>query len=284
VEKLNGLLSGWPLEIRRSGLTRFGVCHVIRRVNSVNEFKPWPALCLVCVLWAANARGGPPLLTDDPDTPGPNHWEINMGGMAEYEDHEWDGGAPLFDINYGVGEHIQLKYQVQVTELAPDQGGARVGMGNSLAGVKWRFLDQTNASWLEISTYPQLEFVYPGSSGRRGLADRGDNVLLPIEVEHIFKPWTVYAEGGYLWNEYQPKEAWYGLAGEYELSEKLSLMGEFYGGFERDFQNSGLSFNLGFSRALTEHVALIGSAGRGIYGPPLRAPVFMGYLALQLTF
>jgi hypothetical protein len=76
----------------------------------------------------------------------------------------------------------------------------------------------------------------------------------------------------------------YGLAGEYEVSEKFSLMGEFYGGFDRAFEHNGLSFNLGFRRTLTEHVALIGSAGRGIYGPPERAPVFMSYLALQLTF
>jgi hypothetical protein len=268
----------------RFGLTRLALCLLIGRVNDMNGVKLFSGLCPACLLWAASAQGGPPLLTDDPDTPGPNHWEINTGGTAQYEARQWEIGAPLLDMNYGVGEHIQLKYQTQVSELAPQQGGARAGMGNSLAGVKWRFVDQTNASWLEISTYPQLEFVYPGSSGRRGLADRGDNMLLPIEVEHIFKPLTVYAEGGYLWNEHRPKAAWYGLAGEYEFGEKFSLMGEFYGGFDRDFQNNGLSFNLGFRRTLTEHVALIGSAGRGIFGPAERAPAFMSYLALQLTF
>jgi hypothetical protein len=253
-------------------------------MKEVNGNRPILGIILVCLLWAIHARGGPPLLTDDPDTPGPNHWEINVGGTSDYAAHQWQGGAPLADINYGVGEHIQLKYQVSMIELAPEHGGVLVGMSNSLAGVKWRFVDQTNASWLEISTYPQLEFVYPGSSGRRGLADRGDNLLLPIEVEHIFKPLTVYAEAGYQWNEYQPKQAWYGVAGEYELGEKFSLMGEFCGGFDRDFQNNGLSFNLGFRRTLTEHVALIGSAGRGIFGPPEHAPTFMSYLALQLTF
>jgi len=50
--------------------------------------------------------------------------------------------------------------------------------------------------------------------------------------------------------------ALYGLAGEYEFSEKFSLMGEFYGGFDRDFQNTGLSFNLGFRRSLIEHIDL----------------------------
>jgi hypothetical protein len=259
-------------------------CCVIRSLMGVNRFGLFPGVSLACVLWVANAYGGPPLLTDDPDTPGPNHWEINVGQMSEDAAHQWIVGAPLADINYGVGDHIQLKYQVQFNELVPEQGGARAGMGNSLAGVKWRFLDQTNGSWLEVSTYPQLEFIYPGSSGRRGLADSGDNVLLPIEVEHQFKSLTVYADSGYIWNEHRPMEAWYGLAGEYELSEKFSLMGEFYGGWDQDFKNNGLSFNLGFRRPLTEHVALIGSEGRGIFGPPERSPTFMSYLALQLTF
>jgi hypothetical protein len=260
-------------------LTPLKFYHVITRVKDLSRLI-LSALCL----WAFSALAGPPLLTDDPDTPGPNHWEINLGGISTYAAHVWEGGAPLADINYGVGENIQLKYQVQLNELGPEHGGPDVGMGNSLAGVKWRFLDQTNGSWLEISTYPQLEFIYPSTSPARGLGDRGDNVLLPIEVEHIFKKLTVYGDAGYIWNEHVTAEGWLGLAAEYELSEKFTIMGEFYEQYGHDFQNSGLSFNLGFRRPLTEHVALIGSAGRGIYGPPERAPAFMSYLALQLTF
>ena len=119
---------------------------------------------------------------------------------SEAEAHEWTLGTPLLDINYGVGDHIQLKYQVPLEVFVPEQGGARAGMGNSLAGVKWRFVDQTNGSWLEISTYPQFEFIYPQSSVQRVLADNGHNILLPIEVEHKFEKLTVYAEGGYILN------------------------------------------------------------------------------------
>ncbi len=215
----------------------------------------FPGIILACLFWAANAHGGPPLLTDDPDTPGPNHWEINAATMSEEINHAWLLATPLLDINYGVGDHIQLKYQVQFNELVPAQGGALAGMVNSLAGVKWRFLDQTNSSWLEISTYPQLEFVYPSSSGRRGLADSGDNVLLPIELEHQFKSLTKYGELGYLHNEYKASGGWYGLAAQYDFSEKFSLMGEFYGGFDRAFEHNWLSLNIGFRRALVEHVA-----------------------------
>jgi hypothetical protein len=244
----------------------------------------FPGINLCCLLWALNASAGPPLLTDDPDTPGPNHWEINIAMTSEDVAQEWELGTPLLDLNYGVGDRIQLKYQVPLDMYAPKDAGARAGMGNSLTGVKWRFLDQTNGSWLEISTYPQFEFVCPESSVRRVMADNGDNVLLPIEVEHKFEAFTVYAEGGYILNSRRDPQEFYGVAAEHEFSEKFSLMGEFYGGSGRDFQESGLSFNLGFRRSLTEHVALIGSAGRAICGPASDSPTFMSYLGVQLTF
>jgi hypothetical protein len=60
-------------------------------------------------------------------------------------------------------------------------------------------------------------------------------------------------------------------------------MGELYAGFNRDFQDTGLSFNLGFRHPFTEYVSLIGSAGRGIFGPQSSFPDFMAYLAIQLT-
>jgi hypothetical protein len=255
-------------------------------MEGASRLQNFQGLMLAGLLWAVAAQGGPPLLTDDPDTPGPNHWEINAATMSQEIHSAWLLATPLLDMNYGVGEHIQLKYQVQFNELvpAPGGGGVQAGMGNSLAGIKWRFLDQTNSSWVEISTYPQVEFVYPSSSGPRGLADSGHNILLPIEVEHQFKSLTMYGELGYLHNEYKASGGWYGLAGEYELSEKFSLMGEFYGGFDHAFEHSWLSINLGFKRVLVEHVALIGSAGPGVFGPQERAPAFQSYLALQLTF
>jgi hypothetical protein len=266
------------------GLTPVTLCLVIERMKGAGGFKFLSGISLVCILWAANARGGPPLLTDDPDTPGPNHWEINIAMTSEEEAHQWELGTPLLDMNYGVGEHLQLKYQVPLEVYVPNEGGARVGMANSLAGIKWRFLDQTNGSWLEVSTYPQVEFIYPTSSIQRLQADDGDNLLLPIEMEHQFKSMTAYGEIGYVLNQKRPSEMFYGVADEYEFTEKFSLMAEFYGGFGRDFQENGLTFNIGFRRVLTEHIALIGSAGRAISGPREDAPTFQSYLGLQLTF
>ena len=37
---------------------------------------------LMVAVGAARAQGGPPLVTDDPDTPGDGHWEINLAAIA----------------------------------------------------------------------------------------------------------------------------------------------------------------------------------------------------------
>src|SRR5881296_2238700 len=55
----------------------------------------------------ARAQGGPPLITDDPDTPGPGYWEINLSAITEKSHRERRVEGPLADINYGVGHRIQ---------------------------------------------------------------------------------------------------------------------------------------------------------------------------------
>src|ERR1700720_2810065 len=61
---------------------------------------------------SALAQGGPPLVTDDPETPGDGHWEINLATVAEHTVGRWAVAAPDADINYGWGEHVQLKLDV----------------------------------------------------------------------------------------------------------------------------------------------------------------------------
>lgn len=88
------------------------------------------------------AQGGPPLITDDPGTPGDGRWEINIAFTVEKRKTERSYESPILDINYGLGERIQLKYEVP--RLVLDEHGERTknGLGSSLIGVKWRFFDQ----------------------------------------------------------------------------------------------------------------------------------------------
>ena len=39
---------------------------------------------LLFVPLSALAQGGPPMITDDPDTPGPGCWEINLPGVLVF--------------------------------------------------------------------------------------------------------------------------------------------------------------------------------------------------------
>ncbi len=141
---------------------------------------------LLC-LTAGPAFAGPPLLTDDPDTPGDKHWEINTAFTLDKRNSSTTMETPILDLNYGVGDNIQLKYEVPML-VRHEQGiGTQGGLGNSLVGVKWRFLDEDKFG-INMSSYPQLEFNPPTTSADRGLVDRGANLLLPVEASKKFGP------------------------------------------------------------------------------------------------
>ena len=100
----------------------------------------------------ACAQGGPPFRTDDPDTPGNRHWEINFGFIGDRNPGTGAYQLPDFDINYGLGDRIQLKYELPIaleeTLATPAADGAPAvhgavlaGLGESLLGVKWRYFE-----------------------------------------------------------------------------------------------------------------------------------------------
>src|SRR5207244_4178488 len=138
------------------------------------------ALALASSAGRALAQGGPPLITDDPGTPGSGKWEIQFSFAHERTEHERSYDAPLLDVNYGWGERIQLKCEVAYLTIDTDDERAHSGLGNSLAGLKLRFLDEDRAGFA-MSFYPQVEFNNPTKSVRRGLVESGTNVLLPVE-------------------------------------------------------------------------------------------------------
>ena len=67
--------------------------------------------CSFLVSRDASAQGGPPMITDDPGTPGNGHWENNLAIAFEHRPNEWSIDAPAIDLNYGWGDHIQLTLQ-----------------------------------------------------------------------------------------------------------------------------------------------------------------------------
>ena len=152
------------------------------------------ALYLAASAASALAQGGPPMLTDDPGTPGDGHWEINLGAVGEHAPGRWSIAAPDADINYGWGDHVQLKLDIPWV-MSREDGHWKSGVGVGNAGVKWRFVDQEQAGF-SVSTYPQYSSAVRGSSTRRGISDEGHQILVPIEIASEVKGVAVAAEIG----------------------------------------------------------------------------------------
>jgi len=130
------------------------VLHLTNRIAPRSRAAAWLlALALPFVLsLAAHAQGGPPFRTDDPETPGNHHWEINFGFIGDRDPAAGAYQVPDFDINYGLGDRIQLKYEIPIaieetrplaaTPTLPAQEGQVIGgLGESLLGIKWRFYE-----------------------------------------------------------------------------------------------------------------------------------------------
>ncbi|WP_052573439.1 hypothetical protein [Haloferula sp. BvORR071] len=237
-----------------------------------------PALLLgLCV-----AQAGPPLVTDDPDTPKRGDWEINVAVTADKRGRDWSLETPLLDFNYGFRDTVQLKFElpylVEMEKDGPDQSG----IGNSELGVKWRFFENDA---IAISTYPQLAFNSSDHTVRRGLVDGGVEFVLPVEFSHEFTEETeVFGELGGAWTDDGDSGAFCGLAMEHEVSESFAVLAELFGQSAHGFENPELLLNVGFHWQACEHVALIGAIGRGLIEGDEPMAELSSYLGLQFTF
>jgi hypothetical protein len=237
---------------------------------------------LAASLMAVAALAGPPLETDDPDTPGNRNWEINFASTLKKRASLWEF-KPVLDVNYGLGERVQLKLKPRVVVLDPPDEGARAGAGNIQLGVKWRFLDEDKHGFA-MSVYPQVDFNPPGRSVERGLVDDGQDIFLPVELARTFGRTRLYAELGYNWREQREDEWAFGIAAEHPLSDRFRLVGELRDIAQGDFGDHELFFNAGFKWKLHDNWTLLGSAGRTVREARGERAAVFSYLGLQLTF
>jgi hypothetical protein len=191
-----------------------------------------------------SASAGPPLLTDDPNTPGDKHWEINVAFTLNEYQTESTYEVPLLDVNYGVGDHIQIKYEVPWLTLHEQGIGTQSGVGNSNFGVKWRFLDEEQHG-VNMSAYPQFEFNSATSSADRGLVEERMSLLLPVEVSKKIGPVLVNGEIGYTFEQHHENEWLYGLFIGYDIRKNLTILGEIHSVTAKEFKRNNAVFNIG---------------------------------------
>src|ERR1043166_1936442 len=240
-------------------------------------------IVLACCASTARAQGGPPLLTDDPGTPGPGPWEINLAATRERGRAGGTFELPLLDINYGVGERIQLKFEAPWV-LQQERGGATVhGPGDALAGLKWRFFEDEKRG-LAVSAYPQLLFNISSASRDKGLGEDGPQLLLPLEATKSLGRVSVNGELGYLAARRRADAFFYGLAVGRRMTSRVELLGEIHGESPRTFATSELLLNFGTRLKVSERHALLFSAGQPLRKVSADGPNFVLYAGTQFTF
>ena len=121
------------------------------------------------------------MITDDPGTPGPAIGKTTSPSHLSIVLTRRCGDSPLIDLNYGVGEHIQLTLQGGPVLLKRSGHGLIGGLGGTEAAVKWRFLDEEKSGF-DVSMFPRVIFNITQSSVRRGLAEDGTRFQIPFEV------------------------------------------------------------------------------------------------------
>jgi len=228
----------------------------------------------------AIAQGGPPMLTDDPDTPGNKHWEINAAFIESDMRSEKARDFPHIDFNYGLGDQVQLKYEVGWHSVQLAGQSWQSGLDNSLIGVKWRFVGAENAD-LKVSVYLQYEFENHTNSVERGIAEPGPNFLLPVEVSRSFGRVAVVAEAGQEFLHGANDEWVYGLLGAVKPSDDLELMVEIHGTAKSGSSNWDSLVNVGLRERLSDRFKLLASVGTGVDNGP-DSTRLIAYLGIQL--
>ncbi len=222
------------------------------------------------------------MITDDPGTPGNSKWEINLAVTFEHRPGEILLDLPTIDLNYGVGEHIQLTLQSGPVVLKRRGHGAIGGFDGTEAAVKWRFLDE-ETSGVDVSMFPRVIFNVAQSSVRRGLAEDGTAFQIPFQVSKSFGRWHADAEFGPLARNVGRSECLYGIVGGFDLAKGTMIMTELHGTSRMNFSKDVLTGNVGLRHDFTETRILIVSLGHEIRSPN-EPRALIGYFGMQLLY
>jgi hypothetical protein len=228
------------------------------------------------------AAGGPPMMTDDPETPGNNNFEVNIAYTGDIRGNTRGYEQPLIDINYGVGENLQLKIESSYVSLFRDGEPHAEGIGNAKVGIKWRFYENDSGDLL-ISTYPQYTFVPIQKSYHNGVAEVDQALFLPIEISKKIGKLSVTGEFGYLAIKKSRNEVEYGAVVGYEVLEDIEILAELHNSSYVNGGNTTIIANGGLKYCMSPNYSFLFSIGRELLSPE-ESKSTLFYAGLQLNY
>ncbi len=231
-----------------------------------------------------SAQGSPPFATDDTGTLLKGQWGVDVGVSFERskaDDRAWS--LPSLDLSYGLTDAVELAYGAAWVGLKPAGERARSGLGNSVAGVKWRFLDD-GAGGLSFSVNPQVEFNTLASSHHRGLVEKGSVLVLPVQAAGSAGGFTFAANAGRTFHSRESglRDGWQaGMAMGRKVGAAVFAGAELYGVADRKCRHGWMAFNVGVSAEMAEGLSLSAAAGRGLAGED--RPDYTLFMGIQIV-
>jgi hypothetical protein len=230
----------------------------------------------------AFGQGGPPMITDDPGTPGTGKWENNFAIAFEHRPNETSIDVPAIDLNYGIGDHIQLTLQTAPVLLKRSGHGAIGGLGGTEAALKWRFFDQVTSGF-DVSMFPRVIFNVGQSSVRRGLTEDGTHFQIPFQAAKTFGRLQLDAEFGPRASTVGRSEWLSGIVCGFDLTKPTMLMAELHDESRMNFSRDVLTLNFGLRHEFTENYILIVSMGHEFRSPD-QSTALIGYFGTQFVY
>jgi hypothetical protein len=202
------------------------------------------------------AQSSPPLLSNDPCTPGPGNWEINIFTAFERSDvyDEWQ--IPQFDINYGVGDRTQLTVSIPFVISHETGSEVRRAFDGMEMGVKYRFLDNPGTTGPNFSLFPRVYFSFED--------EKDVELSLPLQWHQEWSHFGLTAEFGHIWVNGK-SEGWEGGVGAALFLEPVDLLVEWHTGVrEAPFDLRDPMVNVGFTWEWSETVSSFASFGKSL--------------------
>ena len=235
----------------------------------------------------AMAQGGPPMLLDDSGVPGDGKWENNLAFVFEGSQNDNARSFPIVDLNYGVGDRIQLK--TELTWVAEKGDKLANKFDNITFGFKYVFLDEKkDGVSVSVHLQPIISFN-PEEEGKS--VEFG--ALLPVAISKTIAGIGVNVQGGY--QKLGGKAEWtYGFCISHDFGESLTMLAELHSTIGRasaigvddvdvSYFKEGTFFNVGANIKLSDKYVLLPGFGKDLESPRLSSgdAVYYTYIGLQ---
>jgi hypothetical protein len=226
--------------------------------------------------------GSPPMQSEDSDTPGDGNWEINLALGADWNG---DGHAlefPVADVNYGIGDRIQLTMELPYVSLHQDAAdglpasGAH-GVGDTTLGMKYRFYDNEDRG-ISMAVYPQWRVRAPFTDSD---VSEGPAFVLPLILVSEFESFSLTANAGVEFADGE-RRSFASIGAGRRLTPEVALLGELAGTDLNGGEDRRIAFNVGLRRKLSDTQSLSMAIGRDVStgGAPRENHLVLNYQRL----